>query len=633
MKTFFSLALLALAQASLLSSSSADLTSEFLSWKASPAGQVAYENGYVPDAVASASTAAGRVLKADADAPPMAEELERFQNAKDTIARLQLEQPRAVFSLSTPFALLTAEEFKKYVGSDEDFSAQRKLLEKRVADDSFRNVSSASYISKGAVRHRILKDQADLADVDWVSTGCVNPPIDQGKCQASWALSAVGAMESLHCLKTGSLLKLSSQEVISCATPSGQNQCSKGITVRAFDYLGRLNNGGLCQDSAYPYASSDGVAPGCRKTNDASFSCNKVDISGFFYDVQNYRDHTQLESVVYQQPVATLINTGTQTFQYLSGGVIMGNEANCPSKQVDSSVLIVGYGTLDGVKYWKIRNNWSTYWGNGGYAYIERGYQGSENGACGVETLGYYPVRAAAGSGPVLQRCSAMRSRVEVIGTTLKSVPAVKPQDCCDKCRSLSGCEGYVWHYETDTCELKTKVTGEVANAAGARPTYSGTIMLRDARIQQGSIFNDLDFAGNDIFSARATTAEDCMDLCNEYPSCHAFTWSQYLNGMCYMKSKRTLQSIPASKNADGSSSIRSGTSYKCSPLQSDTDLVGTDISGVLAPAVNDCCGICRATANCGAFTWSNYNGGTCWLKQAGATTKVGAGVTSAFLG
>lgn len=399
MKTFFSLALLVLAQASLLSSSSADLTSEFLSWKASPAGQAAYENGYVPDAVALTSTAAaaataGRVIQTDA--APTVEELERFQKAKDTIAKLQLEQPRAVFSLNTPFALLTADEFKKYVGSDEDFSAQRKLLEKRTADDSFRNISSsaaAAHNSEGAVRHRSLKYQADAVDVDWVATGCVNPPIDQGKCQASWALSAVGAMESQHCIKTGSLLKLSSQEVISCATPSGQNQCAKGITVRAFDYLGRLNGGGLCQESAYPYASSDGVAPGCRKTNDASFSCSKVDINGFFYDVQNYRDHTQLESAVYQQPVATLINTGTQTFQYLSGGVIMGNEASCPAKQVDSSVLIVGYGTFDGVKYWKIRNNWSIYWGNGGYAYIERGYQGSENGACGVETLGYYPVR------------------------------------------------------------------------------------------------------------------------------------------------------------------------------------------------------------------------------------------------
>lgn len=625
MKTsFFSLALLALAQtALLLGSSSADLASEFLSWKASSAGQAAYKNGYVPDVVTSTMTA-GRALTASA--MPTSDELERFQKAKDTIAKLQLEQPRAVFSLNTPFALLSAEEFQKHVGSD-DFAAQRQLLEKRIgADDSFRNVSSTS-------SQRKLKAEADSIDVDWANAGCVNPPIDQGKCQAGWALSAVGAIESLHCIKTsGTLPKLSNQEVISCATSSGQNTCAKGVTVRAFDYLGRINGGGLCQESAYPYASGDGVAPGCKKTSDASFSCTKVDVGGFFYDVQNYRDHTKLESAVFQQPVASLINTGTQAFQFLSGGVILGNEATCPSKQLDSSVLIVGYGTLDGVKYWKIRNNWSIYWGNVGYAYIERGYQGAEAGACGIETLGYYPVKDIANSGSMQQRCSAVRARVEVVGTLLKSVPAIKPQDCCDKCRSLSGCEGYVWRYETDMCDLKTVVTGEVANAAGASPTYSGTVMKRAARIQQGSIFNDLDFAGNDVFAARATTAEDCMDLCNEYPACHAYTWNQYLNGMCYMKSKRTLPGTVVAKNSDGSSSIRSGTSYKCSPLAGETDLTGTNISGVLASAAKDCCGICRATAKCGAFSWNNYNGGTCWLKEAGATTKPGSGVLSAFI-
>uniref|UniRef100_A0A914DZ49 GH16 domain-containing protein n=1 Tax=Acrobeloides nanus TaxID=290746 RepID=A0A914DZ49_9BILA len=31
---------------------------------------------------------------------------------------------------------------------------------------------------------------------------------------------------------------------------------------------------------------------------------------------------------------------------------------------------------------------------------------------------------------------------------------------------------------------------------------------------------------------------------------------------------------------------------------------------------MDDCCKICEYTPGCGAFTWSGYNGGTCWLKN-----------------
>eukprot|EP00732_Lithocolla_globosa_P004739 Lithocolla_globosa_v1_NODE_4506_length_1420_cov_231.111355.p1 type:complete len:393 gc:universal NODE_4506_length_1420_cov_231.111355:109-1287(+) len=50
---------------------------------------------------------------------------------------------------------------------------------------------------------------------------------------------------------------------------------------------------------------------------------------------------------------------------------------------------------------------------------------------------------------------------------------------------------------------------------------------------------------------------------------------------------------------------------------ESDVDYWGNDLSARYSvPNKYDCCGICLGTAGCNAFTWTNYEGGTCWLKS-----------------
>ena len=43
-------------------------------------------------------------------------------------------------------------------------------------------------------------------------------------------------------------------------------------------------------------------------------------------------------------------------------------------------------------------------------------------------------------------------------------------------------------------------------------------------------------------------------------------------------------------------------------------DFKGNDLSNTTSPD-EDCSGICSKTAWCTHYTWTNFNGGTCWLK------------------
>ena len=54
------------------------------------------------------------------------------------------------------------------------------------------------------------------ADVDWRTKGAVNEVKDQARCGSCWAFSAICAFEGVHFIKTGELVSMSEQQVVSC---------------------------------------------------------------------------------------------------------------------------------------------------------------------------------------------------------------------------------------------------------------------------------------------------------------------------------------------------------------------------------------------------------------------------------
>ncbi|EEY53617.1 carbohydrate-binding protein, putative [Phytophthora infestans T30-4] len=68
-----------------------------------------------------------------------------------------------------------------------------------------------------------------------------------------------------------------------------------------------------------------------------------------------------------------------------------------------------------------------------------------------------------------------------------------------------------------------------------------------------------------------------------------------------------------------------------CGKIEENVDYAGNDVGNAKSSA-EGCCAICQTTGGCKAFTWTNYNGGTCWLKSAKGATSTNSGARSAQL-
>ncbi|CAI8609304.1 unnamed protein product [Vicia faba] len=256
------------------------------------------------------------------------------------------------------FADMSDEEYRMYLGTK---------------TNNIKNKMSSERYAYKADDNDILPES-----VDW--RWAVGSIKDQGKCGSCWAFSTVAAVEAINKIVIGSFRNLSVQELVDCDRTKSTG-CKGGYVDKAFEFI--IKNGGLDSEEDYPYQERQGTCDQEKKNTKV------LSIDG--YEKVPRSNENALKKAVAHQPVTVAIEAYGGAFKLYESGVFTGD---CGTK-LDHAVLVVGYGSENGVDYWLVRNSWGTNWGVDGYFKIERNYRYSRAGKCGIALFPSFPVKHA----------------------------------------------------------------------------------------------------------------------------------------------------------------------------------------------------------------------------------------------
>jgi len=262
-------------------------------------------------------------------------------------------------------------------------------------DDSVRY--GPENVAKLAEMDAELERASVPASFNAVKKGWVTQPKDQGNCGSCVAFAAQGLHEACM-IKAGAKLTgmdLSEQYLVDCGFNGDSMNGCNGAHPNAYTKWFASNKGESPHESDYKYLGKKGA---CKTV--AKYSAGAKVVS--YKSAENMADgETRIMKAVAAKGAVTVgVYAADSKFDNYAKGIFQG----CSSKKANHAVLVVGYGTEKGVKYWLVKNSWGKNWGEGGYFRIKRG-----SNECGIESnaMVYATCEATSGTGTTASTTAA----------------------------------------------------------------------------------------------------------------------------------------------------------------------------------------------------------------------------------
>lgn len=179
-------------------------------------------------------------------------------------------------------------------------------------------------------------------------------------------------------IKKNSYEKLSEQEVIECVMYANVFPgCNGGFASMVFNHS--KVSLGVAAAISDPYVGS---TKGRKCNLNRPRASNSAVVS---WGVVPNKENDIKEALYNIGPLHITLYASSDLYSYKSG-VYTDDKKRCGSNNPNHSVLLVGYGTLNGVDYWLLKNSWGPNWGDNGYFKLKRGVK-----LCKINVGATYP--------------------------------------------------------------------------------------------------------------------------------------------------------------------------------------------------------------------------------------------------
>eukprot|EP00331_Platyophrya_macrostoma_P001950 CAMPEP_0176425270 /NCGR_PEP_ID=MMETSP0127-20121128/11300_1 /TAXON_ID=938130 /ORGANISM="Platyophrya macrostoma, Strain WH" /LENGTH=326 /DNA_ID=CAMNT_0017806421 /DNA_START=39 /DNA_END=1019 /DNA_ORIENTATION=+ len=229
------------------------------------------------------------------------------------------------------------------------------------------------------------------AAAQWPHCPTITHIRDQSACGSCWAVAAAESMSDRYCVGGGQKdLLISAANLMECCWWCGSG-CEGGDPASAWAYW---SSTGLVSDSCQPYPfpkcahhTNNSAYPPCPSSTYPTPSCsatctNSTGSLTYYKGQSSYSlsgESSFQQELLTNGPFEVSFDVYEDFVSYKSGVYVQTSNQYLGGH----AVRLVGWGTLNGVPYWKIANSWNADWGMNGYFLIKRG-----SDECGIEDSG-----------------------------------------------------------------------------------------------------------------------------------------------------------------------------------------------------------------------------------------------------